>query len=483
MANYDIAVIGGGPAGMTAALRACELGASVALIERARLGGTCTNDGCVPTRVLARAARLLRDADQFAAYGLDAVKPTVDFARVLARAQQVIYQVQEKKQLLDHLERVGITSFSDTGSARFIDQHHVTFPKAEPIEADKIIICAGGSPRRLPFPGVELALTHNDIWTLPALPPSIVVVGGGATGCQLASVFNAFGAQVTLIDVAPRLLITEDALIASTIAAEFAHNGIEVITGIGGLTRLEAAGDGRKLTYTLHDQQVTREVGAVVLAVGWPGNLPDLNLESAGVQAAGPYIGVNEYLQTSAPNIYAAGDITGKMMLVQSANHQALVAAQNAVTGNALKVETQLVPHGGFTDPEYAGVGMTEEQARKAGDPLIAIVPYTDLDRGVIDGHTVGFCKLIVDPPTHHVLGAHVVGELAVEIVQLVAAGMAANITIEALADLDVAYPTYAAIVGLAARQLTRELGIVSVAPTWQVLKQIRGVEWERRAN
>jgi pyruvate/2-oxoglutarate dehydrogenase complex dihydrolipoamide dehydrogenase (E3) component len=480
--QFDVIVIGGGPAGVTAALRAREIGATTALVERGLLGGTCTNDGCAPTRVLAKAARLMRDARQFGLYGLDAPTPTVDFAQVIERTQQVIYQLQEKKQLIAHLEDVGVTTLHNAGNAQFVDPHTVTLPNGRHLRAEKVVICAGGAARRLGFPGAEHALTHSDVWMLKKLPASVVVVGGGATGCQLASVFSAFGASVTLMDVAPRLLITEDAAVAAAVHSAFEAHGINVVTGIGGLQRIDKAGAALTLTYTQGDQPQTVTAEAVVLAVGWPGNLPPLNLAAAGVETRGNYLAVNDFLQTSVPHIYAAGDITGRMMLVQSAGYQARLAVENALIGGMLRpVEHRLVPHGGFTDPEYGSVGLTEEQASAKGDYAVSVVPFADLDRAVIDGRTDGFCKLIVDRVSRVLLGAHVVGEQAVEIVQLVSAGMASGMKIEQLADLELAYPTYAAIVGLAARELVRQLQLVQVAPEWRALNRVRGVEWERK--
>jgi pyruvate/2-oxoglutarate dehydrogenase complex dihydrolipoamide dehydrogenase (E3) component len=480
---FDLTVIGGGPAGVTAALRARELGANVALVERGRIGGVCTNDGCVPTRVLAKAARLARDAEQFADYGLEGQPPSVDFVRALTRVQQVVYQVQEKKQLLFHLQDVGVTVFSGVGNAYFSDPRHICYGDDQTLESERFILCVGGSPRRLPFPGNEYAVTHSEVWTMDRLPASVAIVGGGATGCQLASIFNAFGAQVTLVDVAPRLLITEDELVAETFAEQFRQNGIEVITHIGGINSITVENGLRHLNFTLNNQPVTRTVETVILSVGWPGNTAPLNLPAAGVALKGNYIDVNDYLQTSAPHIFAAGDITGRMMLVQSASYEARVAVENALLGLERKAMHRLVPHGGFTDPEYGSIGLTEEQARERHDCVIAVVPYADMDRAVIDGRTVGFCKLIVDRATGLVVGAHVVGELALEVVQLVAAGMAAGLRVEQLADMEIAYPTFSAVVGLAARQIVRELGAVPVAPEWRALKQRRIGEWERRAE
>jgi pyruvate/2-oxoglutarate dehydrogenase complex dihydrolipoamide dehydrogenase (E3) component len=479
---YDVVILGGGPAGVTAALRARELGASVALIERGHLGGICTNDGCVPTRVLAKAARLLRDAGQFAEYGLLMDKPpAVDFAAVLRRTQQVVYQVQEKKQLLDHLQQVHVQTIANAGEAHFSSARTVHLRDGQHIEGERFILCVGGSARRLPIPGGEWALTHSDVWTLKRLPESVVIVGGGATGCQLASIFNAFGVQVTLMDIAPRILVTEDTHVAEAIAAAFERRGIRLITGIETLVRIDDLNPQRQLVYRHQGAEQMLPAAAVILSVGWPGNVTPLNLAAAGVEVERNYVKVDDYLQTSAAHIYAAGDITGKMMLVQSASAQARVAVENALLGPRRRAEHKLVPHGGFTDPEYGSVGLTEAEARAGGDPVVALVPYADMDRAVIDGHPVGFCKLIVDRGTQQILGAHVVGEQAVEVVQIVAAGIAGGLTVDQLADLEFAYPTFAAIVGLAARELQRLLGNVAVVPEWRALKQIRGAEWERR--
>src|SRR5260221_606756 len=362
--NFDLIVIGGGPAGVTAALRARELGAKTALIERGRMGGTCTNDGCAPTRVLAKVARLVRDARQFEMYGLQASAPTVDFSKVIERTQQVIYQLQEKKQLIAHLEEAGVTALHGVGPARFIDPYTVQLSNGHMLSARKFILSAGGAARRLEFPGSQYALTHSDVWSMKNLPTSLVIIGGGATGCQLASIFSAFGTRVILMDLAPRILITEDDAVSEAMQSTFLKHSVEVITGIGGVQQIERSAIGLTLTYTQSSTQRSLPTDAVILAVGWPGNLPEMNLSAAGVEVNRNYVVVNDTLQTSAPHISAAGDITGRMMLVQSAGYQARIAGANALSAEGtLKAEHRLVPHGGFTDPEYGSVGLTEEQA------------------------------------------------------------------------------------------------------------------------
>ena len=481
---FDVIVIGGGPAGVTAALRTRELGASVALVERDRLGGTCTNDGCVPTRVLARAARLARDARQFERYGLVGEQPQVDIRGVLNRAQQVVYSIHEKKQLLKTLDEAGIDVHTGSGAARFLDSNTITLDDGVQLEAEKFILCVGGHARRLNFPGAEHTLTLSDIWELNELPRKVAIIGASATGCQLGSIFDDFGAQVWMLEVGDRILGLADPSISSAIHRAFDDRGIVTITGIGGVERIEElSGTGKRLIYIDGDSTEALDVDAVVLAVGWPGNIESLNLDAVGVNTERGYILTDDYLRTTAGHIYAAGDITGRMGLVQRAGYDARIAAENAVLGDGMRYRHQIVPHGGFTDPEYGSVGLTEEQARSREDVVVAEVSYENLDRAVIDGRTRGSCKLIVSRERHRILGAHVVGEQALEIIHLVAAGMAGDMWVEQLAELEIAYPTYTAIVGLAARQIIRDLGVVPLAPQWRALGKSFSAEWERKDN
>jgi dihydrolipoamide dehydrogenase len=249
----------------------------------------------------------------------------------------------------------------------------------------------------------------------------------------------------------------------------FRRRGIQVITGVGGVERIDKSGNQLTLWYTHEGESQSIRVEAVILATGWPSNADGLNLPVTGVQTERGYVVVDDYLRTTAEHIFAAGDIIGRMMLVQSASHEARMAAENAVLGVGQRFGHHIVPHGGFTDPEYGSVGLTEVQAGSVeGGYVVAVVSYAELDRAVIDGHTEGFCKLIVSQETHRILGAHIVGEQALEVIHLVAAGMAANMLVEQLAELEIAYPTFTAIVGLAARQILHNLDTPPAA------------EWER---
>lgn len=483
MEQFDLVVIGGGPAGVTAALRARELGASVALVERGKMGGTCTNDGCAPTRVLAKAARLVRDAQQYADYGLSPATPTVDLAELISRTQHTIYRLHEKKQLVQHLEEADVFVWTEAGHGRFVDPHTFVVDEGPRLRARQFIIAAGGHARRLPFPGAELALTHSDVWSLRKLPGSVVIGGGAATGCQLTSIFAAFGVQVTVIESAPSILAVEDEQTSAYMMRAFRRRGIRIEPG-SRVERIEKLPEGLRVYYAQNGETRSVDAEVAVLAVGWVGNVEHLGLEAAGVELdkSGNYILVDDNLRTTAPHIFAAGDITGRMMLVQSAAHQARVAAENAILGTERDYRRYIVPHGGFTNPEYGSVGLTEKEARAAEDIAVAVVPYADLDRAVIDSRTEGFCKLIVSRRSHRLLGAHVVGEQALEVVQVVAAGMAADMDVRQLAALELAYPTFTSIVGLAARQLVRDLKLTPLARQWSTLRPVtaRAAEWER---
>jgi dihydrolipoamide dehydrogenase len=313
------------------------------------------------------------------------------------------------------------------------------------------------------------------------LPESVAIVGGAATGCQLASVLAAFGSRVSLLEIAPRLLGMEDVVISETIETAFRQRGIEIILDINGVERIEAGDKELSLWYKIGGEPRQISAEAVIMATGWPGNAENLNLDAAGVHSERGYVLVDEYLRTSSEHIYAAGDITGRMMLVQSAGYEARIAAENAVLGPGQPYTHKIVPHGGFTDPEYGSVGLTEERARVLEpECMIASVPYAALDRAVIDGHPEGCCKLIVSQESHRILGAHVIGEQALEIVQLVAAGMAADMWVEHLAELELAYPTYTAIVGLVARKIIHQLGVMPFSPQLRSQGKPYAAEWER---
>ena len=457
--TLDVLVVGGGPAGVIASLRAARLGARTALITRDEFGGMAANDGPVPVRTLAHAARLTREARQLPDYGIAAAEPTLDYVRLLARVAQVTEDVRARSLLRDDVAAAGVAIYEGVGPARFVDPHALETDDGTQLRADKVILCTGGTARPLPVPGVDLTATHSDAWHLTASPASLLVIGAGATGVQLASIFNAFGSDVTLVEVAPRILMTEDEDVSKAVAAGLAGSGVRVVEGAGVIERFERCPGGVRLVHSGADATRSLEAAIAVVAAGWVAATDELDLERAGVRTdQRGYIDVDDGLRTAAPHIFAAGDCIGRAMVVHEAMRDGLAAANNAVLGTTTSLPTEVSPMGSFTDPEYAAVGLTEAAAREAHDVVVATVPFASLPRPIIDGRQVGFCKVIADRRSHRILGCHIVGERAVELAQVAATAMAAEMRVEQLALVPYSFPTYANALGRAAIGAALEL-------------------------
>jgi pyruvate/2-oxoglutarate dehydrogenase complex dihydrolipoamide dehydrogenase (E3) component len=458
----DVIIIGAGPAGVFAARRAAELGAKTTLITRHEFGGMAATDGPVPVRTLAHAARLIREARQLGQYGIAVSEPMLEYPRLLARVREVVTDVRTLSLRREDMDRLGVTVYEKAGTARFVDPHTIETESGLRLQADKIILCAGGMSRRLSVPGFELTATHSDAWNATAVPPSMLVIGGGATGVQLASIFNAFGSKVQLFQTGPRILPTEDEDVSAAVAAAFRRAGIVVREGFGTIESFEKTPSGVRMIFSKEDTRDIAEAAVAFVAVGWVADSAGLNLARAGVETdARGYVLVDSSLRTSAPHVYAAGDITGRLMLVPQAIEGGLVAATNAVRGATTTPVDLVSPIGSFTDPEYAQVGLTEAKARETHDAVVAVVRFDETTRTIIDGRTAGFCKLIADRATCAILGCHVVGERAVEIVQVVAVAIAAGMRVDDLARVPLSFPTYAAMPGRAAYRAAQQLNLV----------------------
>jgi dihydrolipoamide dehydrogenase len=457
----DVLVIGGGPAGVVAALRAADAGAKTALITRDEFGGMAANDGPVPVRTLAHAARLIREARQLGQYGIGVGQPVLDYRRLLERVREVVNDVCAHSSFRSQIDSVNVAVYENEGCARFIDPHTVETETGLRLSADKIIICTGGVSRRLSVPGSEFTATHSDAWALTSVPASIIVIGAGATGAQVASIFNAFGSEVQLFHAGARILPTEDEDVSSAVAAAFRQSGILVRENFGVIESFEKTATGVRMHFANDGKRESVEANVVVAAIGWVAETCSLDLVKAGIELnKRGFIRVDEFLRTSAPHVFAAGDVTGRLMLVPQAIQDGFIAATNAVRGATMKLPDQPAPIGSFTDPEYAQVGLTEAKARETHDILTGTVHFDSTTRTIIDGRTRGFCKLIADRQTSQILGCHVVGERAVEITQVAAVAMAGRMRVDDLAQIPLSFPTYAGVLGRVAAMVTRQLNL-----------------------
>jgi len=455
----SVVVIGSGPAGVVAALRAQDLGAKTTLISEAAFGGMCANDGPIPVRTLAHAARLIREARQLDRYGIETSEPILNYQKLLRRVSEVVSDTSEFSTFRQQIDATGVTVHENVGLARFIDPKTIETETGLKLHADKSIICTGGKSRQLSVLGAEFTNTHSDAWSLTSVPPSMIVIGAGATGVQVASIFNAFGSKISIFQTGPRIMPTEDVDVSAAVGEAFRANGIDVRESFGKIESFEKIPHGVRMYFSKDGEVESVDAALAVAAIGWEANTANIGLELAGVELnPRRFIHVNEFLQTSTDHVFAAGDVTGRMMLVPQAIQDGFVAATNAVKGPEKTVPDEAAPIGSFTDPEYAQVGLTEVQARDSYDVLVARINFDSTTRTIIDGRTTGFCKLIADRKTGLILGCHVVGERAVELTQVAGVAMTAGMSVERLAYVPLSFPTYAGVLVRAAAIAAREM-------------------------
>jgi pyruvate/2-oxoglutarate dehydrogenase complex dihydrolipoamide dehydrogenase (E3) component len=477
-----VVVVGGGTAGMAAALQARELGADVALLEADEVGGTTLNRGPAPVRTLARAARLARDWSSWDRFGLRGPAPEPDLPAILGRSAEVARYARDAKHLAAYLRGYGIELAEHTGPVSFTDPHTLRARDGRMWTGDRVVLAVGGYAAPLPVPGAELALTYNDIPSLTSLPADAAVIGGADTGCQIASILADFGVRVTIFEAAASLIATADPAVSAGLAQAYQTRGITVRTSTrvaalerqGARVMVRYTGAGAEKAEKNGDSGGSEVFDAVFTAIGWPANTAGLALGAAGVQDGLSAIPVDACLRTNVPHIFAAGDVNGHAKLVQVARAEGRIAARNALGGPHSKASYRVVPSGSFTDPEYGQVGLTEPVAARGHDIVAATADYRDLLRPVADGRPDGFCKLIADRRDHTILGGHVLGEYSAEIIQVIATAMTANMTVEQVAVIPFAFPTVTEAVGMAAQMICRELDIGQFPQVWGTLAPTR---------
>ncbi|HLG62121.1 MAG TPA: FAD-dependent oxidoreductase [Ktedonosporobacter sp.] len=436
--QYDIAIIGGGSGGLTAARVATNLGANVLLIDKERLGGDCLNYGCVPSKSLIHVARVVQQAREAMQLGLTPANLGVDMARVSAYVQGVISRVQEAEKVYAEGATIkfGAVSFKSPTELVLND---------EEITSRSIVIATGSRPAIPAIEGLQEVgyFTNEDVFDLTALPSSLAIIGGGPISVELGQAFERLGTKVTIIQRAERILPKEDPEVSATIVTVLQSEGIDIATET---QVLKASRQGQKKVITV--KQGTRvwniEADEILLAVGRHPNVEGLNLAEAGIAYDSKGIKVDDYLQTSAPNVLAIGDVIGGYFFTHVAAYQAGIAVRNAVLPvGKKKVDYRVVPWCTFTDPEAARVGFTPQEAEQQyKQTRVVKLPWADIDRAQTENETTGFIKLVLAGKKDEIVGAHMVGAHAGELLGEMSLAMQHNLTINDIFNTIHAYPT-----------------------------------------
>jgi len=440
--NYDLVVIGGGTAGLVSAAGAASLGARVALVERDKLGGDCLYRGCVPTKALVKSARVAHLVRHSEEYGVVSGGAEVDFPAVMDRMEGVIAAAGEHDSP-GRFRGLGVDVFTD--EARF-EAPDLVVVDGRRLRARSAIIATGSHPTAPPVDGLEEAgyLTNVGALELRRLPRSMVIAGSGPIGSEFAQIFARFGSDVSLVSSSPLPLPKEDPEIGEVLRGVLLADGVRFHGGYRAeKVRVE---NGEKVMTVRngagHEVEVRGE--EILIAAGRAPTAGSLALEHAGIELEGKGLKVDEHLSTTAPNVYAAGDITGKYLFTHVAEYQGRNALRNALFPVKAKVDHRVVPWTTFTDPEVARIGLTEEQAREQHDHVkVFRQPFGGVDRAMADGETTGLVK-IVTGRRGKILGGHIIGPDAGNLIHEIVLAMQRNIPIGTLSTTIHVYPTLA---------------------------------------
>lgn len=444
-----IIIIGAGPGGYETALAAAKRGVEVVLVEAGPVGGTCLNEGCIPTKSFCKNAQLLEQLREAEAFGVSELAFNFDFKAVTARKNAVVEQLRGGVESLLSHKLITLVR----GKASFKDAHTVVVGDDE-YTADYIIIATGSVSASIPVPGADLegVLTSKEILDIEELPKKLCVIGGGVIGLEFASIFNSFSCEVTVLEYCKEILPRFDTDLAKRLKQCLGKKGIDINTQSQVLS-ISKEDDQYKVTFLRKGKEESVVADKVLMAVGRKANVDSLNLSEAGVEFGPRGVVVNEVMQTSQPHIYAVGDINGKMMLAHAAIFQGLVALDHMM-GKDNDIDLSVMPAAVFTSPEAASVGKTEDECKEAGIKVKCLKSFFRANgKAVTMGETEGFCKVIVEEETGLLLGCHLFGPHSSDIVQEVCALISRKSTLKQLQDIIHTHPTLTEVIQSAAHQ------------------------------
>jgi len=444
--RFDLIVIGSGPGGYVAAIRAAQLGLNAACVETEKLGGVCLNIGCIPTKAMLTSAFLVNEMKEGEQHGIRANDLTFDLGPAQERSRRVADQMNKgikhlfKKNEVTHLEGYG--RLKGKGKVEVEDGDG----KKTVYEADHVILATGSRPRDLP----SLTIDEERIWSSTGAlhqkeaPGSLFIVGAGAIGMEFADVYDAYGTEVTMVEALDRILPLEDAEVSKFMTRTWKKRGIDVHTSAR-FQEADIQDDGVEVTFTDKDgESHTMKVDFVLSAVGRVPNSEDLGLDSAGVKTDDRgFIEVDDHLRTNVEGVYALGDVAGRQLLAHKASHEGIVCVEHIAGEGHHTVDYDNVPNCTYCHPEVASVGLTEEQAREAGHDIeVGKLPWVAVGRAVAAGHADGFVKIIRDTKYSEILGAHIVGPHATELIAEFVVGRHLESTVEEMERAIHPHPT-----------------------------------------
>ena len=440
---FDLIVLGAGPGGYVAAIRASQLGLNVAVVEREHLGGICLNWGCIPTKAMLRSAEVYHLAERAKEFGLSAEKISFDLNKIVERSRKISGQLNQGVGHL--LKKNKVTVFS--GEAKLLDRSNVSINsrgKYKTITAKNIVLATGARARELP--GMEadgdLVWTYKHALTPSRMPKKLLVIGSGAIGVEFASFYNTFGANTTIVEVLDRILPVEDEDVSSLAAEQFAKQGMTIKTGAK-VQKLEKKKNQVVASIDCNGVTEVLEFDTVISAVGIIGNIEGLGLEEVGVETEANHVVTDEYCETTTSGIYAIGDLAGAPWLAHKASHEGVLVAEKIAGQSVKPINPIAIPGCTYSNPQIASVGLTEAQAQKAGYNInVGKFPFIGNGKAIALGEKEGFIKTIFDTTSGELLGAHMIGAEVTELIQGYVIGQALETTEDDLIHAVFPHPT-----------------------------------------
>lgn len=448
--STDIAILGGGPAGYVAAIRAAKLGQTVTVVEREDLGGICVKWGCIPTKALLRSAEIYELMQRAEEFGLSAENISYNFGEIIQRSRKVAEKQIKgveylfKKNDIGYIKGTGQLTGPNTISVQPADSDEQTT-----VEADHIIIATGARPRTIP--GINLngekIIGYHEAMSLETQPESMVVIGAGAIGVEFAYFYNTFGTEISLVEMMPRIVPNEDEEISKELEKQFKKAGITTLTN-SKVESIETGDDGVSVRIDQDGETTTLEADVALMAIGVQGNVENIGLEEVGVETENGRIVTDRYYRTSRDGIYAIGDVIGQPWLAHVGTTEGIICVENIAGKDPVPLDYEKVPACTYCQPQVASIGLTEAEAEEAGyEVKVGKYQFRPNGKAAASGETTGFTKMVIDAKYGEILGAHIIGTEATELIAEVGVAKTLESTWKELHYTVHAHPTLAEVI------------------------------------